>query len=39
MEFEEHVTTGLNHVTQTGNKKLIYLHNIWEKKVLQIGKP
>jgi len=39
VKFEEHVTAGLNHITQTGNIKLMYLHNIWEKKVLQIGKP
>jgi hypothetical protein len=22
VEFEEHVTTGINHISQTGNKKL-----------------
>lgn len=36
-EFEEHVTTGLNSISQTGNKRLIRLHKI-QKKVLPIGK-
>jgi len=39
MELEEHVNTGLNHISQTGNKRAIYLHRIQEKKVLPVGKP
>jgi len=38
MEFEEHVTTGLNRISQTGNERLISLHKIQEKNVLPIGK-
>ena len=26
IEFEEHVTTGLIHISQIGNKRLIYIY-------------
>ena len=39
MECKEHVTTGLNHMLQTGNKSLIYLQKIKENKILPVGKP
>jgi len=38
LKFQGHVTFGLIHISQTGNKKLIYLHKIQERKVLSVGK-
>jgi len=38
LEFEGHATIVLIHISQTGNKKLIYLHKIQERKVLPVGK-
>jgi len=38
LEFEGHVTIALIHISKTGNKKLIYLHKIQERKVLPVGK-
>jgi len=39
VELEEHFTTGFNHISLTGNKRLECLHKIREKKVLPVGKP
>jgi len=38
LEFEGHVTIGLIHISQIGNKKLIYLHKFQQRKVLSVGK-